>query len=190
MAADGAATLGNAGSGLTVQQCTAKKLEIVQQGKIVVGVFGHVGLGQRLGAEIEESYSQLKDLRPEMAIGVLRTRLWNNVVGPEVAIAAQAGQLIGQQAASQSAVAGFLVALPLKGRLHLVQFDQQCSPELATEELPFATMGGGSIHADPFLSFIRKTFWPANLSVLGSNVSGWLSRRLVQLSLRGPESFA
>ena len=185
MAADGAATLGNAVA-LTVLQRTSEKLDIVQ-GKIVVGVYGYIGLCQRVRAEIEESYSELKDLRPEMAVGVLRGRLWDNVVGREMAIAAQAYQLIGQQAAQSSAVTAFLVARPLEGRLHLVQFDQQCSPELATQQLPFMAIGSGQNHADPFLSFIRKTLWPKGCPSLQDGVFSavWTLRHAIENSPGG-----
>ena len=171
MAADGATTLGSVVSGQTVQQRTAKKLEIVQ-GKIVVGVSGYVGLGQRLRAEIDDCYSagELKGMRPEKAGGVLRKRLWENVVGPEMVVAAQAGKLLGQSAASQSAVAATLVAMPLDGEPHLVQFDHQCSPEFATDNLPFVTIGSGQGNADPFLSFNRKTFWPQGCPSLQDGV--------------------
>ncbi len=159
MAADGAATLGSLGTP-TAQQKTVKKLRILQN-KIIVGSSGHVGLGQRLEAVIDDGFGENKfGGRAEKAIGVMRELLWK-IAGPEWDAAASAGRVVGQQVASMSAIATMMVALPLNKRAELVQFDQQCAPELASDSLPFVALGSGQLIADPYLAFVRRVLWPA-----------------------------
>ena len=70
----------------------------------------------------------------------------------------------------QSAVATSVLALPLDGEPRLFQFDHQCAPEEASEDLPFIAIGSGEAIADPFLAFLRRIFWPTTLPSLVDGV--------------------
>lgn len=161
LAADSAATMGPSGI-QTAQQRTARKLIICNQGKIVVGVSGHMGLSQRLAATIEDGYNANRFKgRPEVAVGKMREALVE-IVRPEW----EMGQLVvnasRNPAATQYANFNMLVALPLEKQLQLVSFTETCSPELANDGLPFVCIGSGQLLADPFLSFLRRVLWPAS----------------------------
>jgi Proteasome subunit len=160
LGADGAATLGAMGA-QTAQQKTVKKLSILKR-KIVVGVSGPVGIGQRVRALIEDEYDAgvYKDKRPEDVMTLMRNKFWSGVVGPEWACASATAGVVGGHIAATSANGSILVALPLRAKAELIQFDHQCAPEMATAELPFVAIGGGQGIADPFLAFIRRIFWP------------------------------
>jgi len=154
--ADGAATLGSLDT-RTAEQPT-KKLYI-HHNKIIIGVSGAVGLGQRLNAEIDRLYSGggLANKEPDQAMTIMSTSLREHIL-PELKVAAETGKVVGN-AALNSAITASLIALPIKHKPCLFQFDHQGSPEESTEELPFACVGSGQTIADPFLGFIRRVFW-------------------------------
>lgn len=166
--ADGAATLGVMGQ-TTVRQAT-KKLDILKE-SIVLGVSGPVGLAQRIRGEIELLWEdkKLSGKRPHEAMSILRDVLWKHVE-PELKAATVAMSVVGAAAAAESAICATMVALPISKVPCLFQFNQQCSPEEATENLPFVSIGLGQRIADPFLAFIRKIFWPRNLPTLAEGV--------------------
>src|SRR5262245_30654943 len=67
--------------------------------------------------------------------------------------------LIGQEAAGLTALSKTMVALPIKRKLCLFQFDYSGAPEEATAELPFIALGSGQPIADPFLAFLKRILW-------------------------------
>src|SRR5262249_21010941 len=73
-------------------------------------------------------------------------------------IARMTAQSLGASAL-QSAMMHSMIALLVGNEPCLFHFDQQGSAELATEDLPFVSIGSGQIIADPFLAFIRRLFW-------------------------------
>lgn len=158
--ADGAATLGALGTH-TASQKTVRKLSILQK-KIIVGVAGSVGVGQRIRALVEEDYKAgaYAGKRPEVVMGLMRTKMWTEVVGKEWECAKTTAPVVGAQIAMTPANSQTLVALPLDRKAELIQFDLQCAPELATADLPFVAIGSGQGIADPFLAFVRRIFWP------------------------------
>lgn len=157
MAADGAATLGSSGN-VTAQQCTLKKLSVFRD-QLIVGVAGHIGLGQQVRAALEESFAgDGFPGRAEIAMRTMRDRMWR-VVQPELEAAAFRNRTTGDGTAGAAAEVCTLAALVLDGRPHLVQFNEQCSPELASESLPWVAIGSGGPTADPFVGFIRRVVW-------------------------------
>ena len=124
MGADGAATFGDLGT-QTIRQPTTK-LEVIEK-RIIVGVSGPIGLGQRITAEVQSQWidgtKKLGDKTPTEAMTALRLGLWKHIE-QEMNIARAAGTMIGQ-AAWTSALTSTLVALPVKGGPSLIQFNQQ-----------------------------------------------------------------
>ncbi len=168
LGADGAATLSVMGQ-TTVRQAI-KKLDIIEK-SIVVGVSGHVGLAQRIRGEIGTLWEakKLAAIKPHEAMSIIREALWKHVE-PELQAARVAMNVIGPGAAAESAICATMVALPISKIPCLFHFNQQCSPEEATQNLPFVSIGLGQRIADPFLAFIRRIFWPNNLPTLGEGI--------------------
>ncbi|MFQ5874195.1 MAG: hypothetical protein ACE5JL_10390 [Dehalococcoidia bacterium] len=158
--ADGAATLGALGT-RTVRQ-PMKKLTVIDE-RVIVGVSGPVGMQQRFVAEVEELWrvKKLSGKKPEEAMTIIREVLWKHVE-PEMKAATVSAQLIGTPLAAESAISHAIVACVLKQPC-LIQYNQQCSPELASADLPFVAIGSGQSLADPFLAFLRDVFWPNRL---------------------------
>lgn len=167
MGADGEATMGNMGQS-TISQPMKKKLQIIDE-KIVLGVSGPVGLGQRYNGEISQLWSENKIKgQPHEVVVILRRALWKHAED-EWKAATVARNAIGN-AALQSAISHTLLALPVSGKFCLFQFDQQCSPEEVTENIPFVSIGSGQNIADPFLAFLRRVFWPDKLPSIEEGV--------------------
>jgi hypothetical protein len=148
----------------TIRQAMKKKLKIIDN-QVVIGTSGPVGLGQRFAGEIDamwraKIFSGTNSL-PYMAMTEIRKHLWSHIAF-ETDVARCFAQSIGA-AAIQRALATTIIALPLSHQLCLFQFDEQGSPEEATEELPFVAIGSGQNIADPFLAFLRRIFWPDRL---------------------------
>ncbi len=177
---DGAATYQAMGHNTILQP--TKKLTIIS-GRVIVGVSGAIGLGQRIIRAIDNLWTQTDPndrhtfstqsgsapRKPHEAMVKVREKLAPHLL-PELQIAAQAAQAVGQQAALQSAVAHTMLAVLVQGNPCLFQFDQQGAPEEATEQLPFISIGAGQAIADPFLAFIRRIFWQPSIPNLGDGI--------------------
>lgn len=156
MGADGAATLGAMGTRTVLQ--SAKKISTIKD-KILLGSSGPVGLSQRFQGEIENLWEggKFSNKKPHEAMTIIQNVFWKHVE-TEISHASLAQNIIGAPARI-NALCHTLVALPVSKKLCLFQFDQQCSPEQATGDLPFVSVGSGQQIADPFLAFLRRIFW-------------------------------
>lgn len=166
VAADGAATLGAMGAQTARQG--VRKLQAIG-GRIILGVSGHVGLGQLLAERLaglhgKSKFSRSQCPNQEHAMRLLRQELWQDIQ-PAIEQARVAGGLIGHAAAG-SAIATCVVSLQINHSHALIQLDQQCAPEAATDNLPFVAIGSGQAMADPFLAFLRSVFWKDRLPSL------------------------
>jgi hypothetical protein len=155
---DSAATFGALGQ-QTIQQPTSK-IHVIG-GSMILGVSGPIGLSQRIEAELIRLHdSNAFSGKSPVEIGVLvRGDLWSNVLEREFKIAAVA-QSVVNQVALQSVLCSALLAVPVGDHAEIITFDQQGTPELASDDLPFATIGIGQQIADPFLAFLKRVFWP------------------------------
>ena len=182
--ADGAATLGTASSA-TIRQ-PVRKLSIVRN-QVVVGVSGPVGLGQRIVAEIDDTWNnrELSGLSPSRTMTLLRKKLWEHIK-TEIEVAALARNIPGTPAAI-SAISQTVVAIPCSKKPCLFQFDPQGAPEEATEDLPFVAIGSGQAIADPFLAFLRRIFWNDRLPSQSEGVFAglWTLQHAIQTSPGG-----
>jgi 20S proteasome alpha/beta subunit len=184
LAADGAATLGFLHT-QTIRQ-PVRKLSIIKD-CVVVGVSGPVGLGQRIVDELGDLYAsnppQSRKSAKEMV--KVRERIFPHLQ-QELDAAAVAARAIGQQALG-SAISQTLMGAGLPNQSCLFQFDEKGAPEEATENLPFATVGSGSQIADPFLAFLRRTFWPGRLPTLpeGVFVAVWTLTHAIETNTGG-----
>ncbi len=175
LGADGAATLGALGQ-QTVRQLS-KKLELIS-GCVVVGVSGPVGLHQRFSDEIRQLWEgrvfarrNAGDAGYSSATAMVKiSEVLRKHILVEMQAAAASLQVIGPGIAQQSAISHSVVALPIGRAPCLFQFDQQGSPEEATEHLPFVSVGSGQRIADPFLAFIRRVFWGDSLPNINAGI--------------------
>ena len=167
MGSDGAATLGTMGQNTIIQP--TKKLEIVSD-SIILGVSGPIGIGQIFKGVIKKLWDDntFSGKEPYEAMEILSISLWKHVEF-EIQKASIAKNILGNIALN-SALCSALIVLPISKKLCLFQFNQQCSPEEATDNLPFVSIGSGQNIADPFLAFQRWIFWIDKLPSLEEGI--------------------
>lgn len=179
LGADGAATFGSLGQS-TIRQ-PVRKLTVLA-GCVVAGVSGPIGMSQRICGEIENLWiaQAFKGKKPFQAMTTISETIRPHIVS-ELQIAATARQVLGPVAVN-SALTATVVALPISKSLSLFQFDQQGSPEEATNDLPFVAVGSGQPIADPFLAFLRRVFWPNRAPKLseGEFAAVWCLEHAIQ----------
>jgi hypothetical protein len=155
---DGAVTFGSMGH-QTIQQPSSKLQPL--SGEMILGFSGPRGLGQRIGTEIEQVYrvGTFNGATPVGIGSILRKVLWENVLKLEYEVARSLPSQM-ESDGLQHAVCSLLLALPVGNQAELVTFDELATPEVATADLPFVSIGSGQDIADPFLAFLRRVFFP------------------------------
>lgn len=181
IAADGATTFGTFGN-FTIRQ-PSRKLSIVKD-SMIVAVTGPVGLKQRFVGELEglQLSANIKQHQAmESIAGAIRRPLQIEFKNAEVTRGALGGQAV------QSIMSGTMVGLLVQGEPTLIEFDHQGSPECATDNLRFKSLGSGQPLADPFLAFLAKVFWskkPPNLND-GQFAATWTLRHAIETNPGG-----
>jgi ATP-dependent protease HslVU (ClpYQ) peptidase subunit len=164
--ADGAATFGNL-SQTTIQQ-PVRKLTVVD-GQMIVGTAGPVAIAQVYATEVARlSKSGRFTKNPERILTDVRDAVWP-YVEKEWNAAGVVSRAMGPHA-MQAAASHSVLAAGVAGQASLFQFNHQCSPEEATRDLPFISIGSGQPLADPFLAFLRRIFWTDALPVLAEGI--------------------
>jgi 20S proteasome alpha/beta subunit len=168
LGADGQATLGTGTGVRTVRQQVKKVNKIGDSAAIATS--GPVGLGQQFNAALQELWTngKLSGKSPHEAMAIMQAAFWPHC--EREFISARATVPILGNVALESAISYTMVAIPVKKRPCLIQFNHQCSPELATPDLPFIALGSGQPLADPFLAFLRRIFWSNRLPKVSEGV--------------------
>jgi len=164
--ADSAATLGNPIGLSTVIQPMAK-LNVIRDSAILA-TSGPVGLAQLHVDSVDGRWNSLREADAAAACRSLRDALRPDV---EVCLkmSSLAASIMGQGARTPVVHSSVLAIAP-KRRPLLIQFDYHCNPEVATDDLPFVSIGSGQPIADPFLAFLRHTFWKDRLPCLSEGI--------------------
>ncbi len=155
---------------------------------MLLGVSGPIGLAQRF--EWELTQQQLKGPivgKPAVEIGsILREAFWTKVLANEYAVAAATQPVLGSLA-QQDALSAILLVVPSSDRAELIQFDHCSAAEVASDELPFASIGSGQTIADPFLAFLKRVFWPNRAPTLneGNFSALWTIRHAIRVNPGG-----
>lgn len=184
VASDGAATLGSLGN-QTVRQ-EVRKLDVIAD-KIVVGVSGPVGLGQKIKETVGEQYENrvFSSKTPLEASSLISEGMRKHIIPLLQTAQVVPGPLQGL--AQQSYISSSVVAMIVKGNPELFQFDFQAASEQATEDIPFIAVGSGQQLADPFLAFLRRIFWKDHLPTLNEGIFAalWTLQHAVAVNTGG-----
>lgn len=155
--ADGAATLGTTLGGHTVRQ-PMNKLSVIEN-QAILGVSGSVGVAQRFSESVTELFQNARP-HPSQRSPTKCADALSDVMRPhalaEMAAAKAAAQALGHGGFIQTATCSALIALPIRIKPHLIEFDEKCSSTLATSGLPFVAVGSGMHNAHAFLPFLQK----------------------------------
>jgi hypothetical protein len=153
--ADSAAT--SAAGQIHLLKMASDKIEIVG-GRIIVAGTGQIGLGQRFGKIVADAHDA--KLFQNRQIDVAR-QLAAAAVKDTAATGAPRGQY------------GALVAAPIEDDGCLIEFAvPDFQPELKTKKLNFVAMGSGQMLAEPFVSFVARTFWQSKMPDVQSAIFG------------------
>jgi 20S proteasome alpha/beta subunit len=185
MGADGAATY----AALQQQQLqptikqAVMKLQVLSD-RVILGSSGPVGLAQLHHAEISHlwEHGALSGKKCHEARPILTKAILKNAE-PALRVAAVAKDVLGPVALAD-AMCHTLIALPINKQPCLIQFSPQGASEEASDDLPFVSIGSGQTTADPFLAFLRKTFWPTKLPNLpeGTLAAVWTLRHAIDFA--------
>ena len=167
VAADSAATYGALGQP-TISQLT-KKISIIDN-SVIVACSGAVGLAQRFETEIKQLWiGKSFSGGTAVAAGTKIGAKLKEHIAPEMQVAQFARNVVGPSASS-NATCLTIVALPVSKAPSLIQFTEIGSSEIATNNLPFVSIGSGQLTADPFLAFLRALFWPDREPLLADGI--------------------
>jgi Proteasome subunit len=192
LGSDAAATSGTLLDGNTIVLATSK-LE-VYGGYVVLGVAGAVGMGQNFHRTLSQHVTDhsLKR-RPWKSVSNAREWLRDSFwpfVKPGWDHATELNKNLNpafHQGVFSAVNTSSLVAFPIEDECHLLELDHLCEPMECTDNLPFATIGIGKVHADPFLAFIRRIFWPSSPPTLQDGIFAtvWALQQAIMLSPGG-----
>ena len=169
MGADAAATFITPEGISTVRQPMKKLLILRQRG--ILGVSGSVGLAQLLEDKLGNLVKE-RTLTENSTLEEAR-RAVRDAVADELTTAQQRARVAVPSAAPMTAgnaTTHSLVALPAGRNGYLVQVDPVGQTEVATEDLPYVSVGSGQPIADTLLGFLRKVLWPKGLPALSDGV--------------------
>ncbi len=104
------------------------------------------------------------------------------VIHEQMQIAVQFAPMVGQPQAVNPLFTSTVVAVNVHSEACLFSYDQIARPEMTKPGLPFVAIGSGQPIADPFLSLLRRIFWPDKLPTYGEGVFAvlWTLQHAIQ----------
>jgi hypothetical protein len=172
---DSSATFGNVGAP-TIEQPT-RKLDVVADSLILAGT-GQIGLNQRFCAQLAAMHAAGTGEKGFAGHDPVE-------VGKRMSIAGITDFFSTQAPKGQY---GALVAFRTRKLLQLCEFAvSDFQPELKNERIWYASMGSGQSIADPFLGFIRKTFWKDGMPNVAEGIfaAAWTLKHTIDLNPGG-----
>ena len=145
VAADSIRTFGS-----YIEQEVSNKIQI-EESNVLVATSGVVGLSQLVKAELRHHWTTVKE-QQEVADS---RNLISSAMLPPIRRTKQRADSLNQKFQGCSS----LVAFPLNDIPVLLQYNHFADSLEVTTESPFVSIGSGSFQADPFLAFIKRTFW-------------------------------
>ncbi len=140
--ADSAAT--SAAGHVSLLKLAADKIVIVGDRVIVAGT-GQIGLGQRFAEQVKKAHDAKVFQKSSIEVAKQLSAMGRSDFGETTAPMGQYGAL---------------VACPAEGLGQLIEFAvSDFQPELKNGKIHFVAMGSGQMLAEPFMSFVDRTFW-------------------------------
>lgn len=178
MGSDSAATFGSMGRH-TIGQQEVQKVQCLTD-RILFSATGSIGMGQLIANLLQSNYdtNKLQNFKSaEQAMGDIGTK-----IGALVKPFLESGQLLRSLIGDASgSLCKCLVALPIKDKPELFEFDFNGAPERKTMHIPFVALGTGQPIADPFLAFLRRVLWNDREPTLaeGRLVAAWTIQHVI-----------
>ena len=145
--------------GSYIEQEVSNKIQVYDD-NVLIGSAGLVGLSQLIKDDLSRSWAEIKQ---QDSLSAARNMITDAML-PQILRAAKRSKDLEYKFQSSA----HIIALPLQEKHVLLQYSQAADSVEITLDSPFVTVGSGSLQADPFLAFIRRTFWnnqaPKNIS--------------------------
>ena len=145
--------------GSRIEQEVSNKIEIADD-DIIIGTSGVVGLSQLIKDELRRIWNNVKH---QNRISSARNMISDAILVQITPVRNRADRLKSRYEGCRS-----IIAFPFKVSPVLLQYDALANSVEITPESPFVSIGSGSIQADPFLAFVKRTIWndqaPVNVS--------------------------
>ena len=166
LGADSAATQVTSTGQQTGTQPT-EKLDVIDDA-IVLGVSGSYGYSQAYRAAIVKLWKDRAFInKNEIEVrSIISAALREHLLKETRFANAARGSFLGE-IANNELISHTLIAMPVKKTPTLFEFTATGAPEEKTERLPTVAIGSAQPIADPFLSFLRRVFWPDRLPTIG-----------------------
>ena len=136
--------------GSAIEQEVSDKIE-VQSGDVIVAIAGEVGLSQLIKDELCYSWDQVKKERRKSNIMTAISQAMLLQILPAMERANLGEQDFGG--------CDSMIALPFVDSPILLAYTRVADPIEITIDATFASIGSGAFQADPFLAFVKRTFW-------------------------------
>lgn len=142
-----------------VEQEVSNKIQVYDK-DVVIGSAGTVGLSQLIKDDLSRQWT---DIKQQERLGTARNMITDAML-PQIFRDAKRSKVLDYKFQGSA----HIIAFPLKDKHVLLQYSQAADSVEITLDSPFTTVGAGSLQADPFLAFVRRTFWnnltPRNIS--------------------------
>ena len=136
--------------GSAIEQEVSDKID-VQSSDVLVAIAGDVGLSQLIKDELQYSWDNIKKNRRKSRLMVAVSQAMLLQILPAMDRTKLAQQNFGG--------CDSMIALPFLNVPVLLTYSKFADPEEVTLETTFASIGSGAFQADPFLAFVKRTFW-------------------------------
>src|SRR5687768_13496676 len=134
LGSDSAASLMSQGV-VTAQQRSMKKVSA--NGRVLTGITGHTGLGQRIRADLESHLNSPGWTGDrQLVMTQMRRHLWMNIVDQEMRAARSSFKAIGHPSCTDPARTETLVATIIDNRPELIHLNETCAPTLVQDDVP------------------------------------------------------
>jgi len=154
----------------TLQTSIAATTKIaVIENDVLLGVSGTPTIGDEYEVVIRKNYSRFKGGLYENATRAVQREI-REIINEHIKTAISLVPLVGQLVAYSQAVCECLLVANFRDGIKLIQILQHGGFDITKAEMPIKVIGSGQYHADPFMVFLKNTFWPQRLPTVQEGI--------------------
>ena len=135
----------------------------------LLAVSGHPPIGDEYEAAIVPRRGNFKNTPYMSATETLRGNI-KKIIDGRLQTAALVSSITHPLRLLDESTCECLLAANFKDGHRLICITRTGLFEVATKELPLKIIGSGQLHADPFLLFLKNTFWPSRLPTVNEGM--------------------
>jgi len=153
-----------------VQVSTSPVTKVIAIGSdLLLGTSGSPAIGNQYEALIKGHCANFPKRPYEFATRKLRDQIKEDIT-KNCAPAKQLAEVIGSATAYSQCTCECLMAANFKDGIRLIQIQQLGAFDISSQVSPLRVIGSGQFQADPFVRFLKNTFWPNRLPTVDEGV--------------------